>query len=219
MVGLHRNKLLFAVAAGVTLLAGTANADFTFVLKYAFDGNYLGATFAKVTFQDIAANTVRITMSNELSGGDIDDFYFNIGPNNGSLIAGLGASHVAGNLARNTYPQFGYNAFQADGDGKFDLQFWFNNPGGTPLGAGQSSVWDISAPGLTASMFDNFSSPSGGSWGPFKVAAHFRAIPTGYYGAGGSLWITETLIPLPTAGGLALAGLLVVGGIRRRKTV
>src|SRR5207237_1661377 len=72
----------------------------------------------------------------------------------------------------------GINKFQADGDGKYDILFNFNN-GGTAnnrFTAGESMTYYISGiPNLMASDFAFLSAPAGGA-GPFFAAAHVQRI-------------------------------------------
>ena len=68
---------------------------------------------------------------------------------------------------------------------------------------------------MTDSWF-NFVSEPGGGQGRYHAAGHVQGI-----GAGGddSGWIGDFIIPLPTTAGMAFAGLLGLGCIRRRRAL
>jgi hypothetical protein len=109
----------------------------------------------------------------------------------------------------------GTDAFQANGDGKYDIQFAFSVSGmmggALRFGAGESMELTISGiPSLTASSFDFLSAPMGGH-GPFPTAAHVQGIgPTGE----DSGWVT---VPEPSS--LLLVTLYAIcafGALRRR---
>jgi hypothetical protein len=113
----------------------------------------------------------------------------------------------------------GVDAFTADGDGKYDIQFEFASGG--PPATFVNNDWinyTISGiPSLTVSSFNYLSAPHGGH-GPFKIAAHIQN--TG--GGEESGWVTDITggseVPEPSTiallafGSIALAGY----GIRRR---
>lgn len=100
----------------------------------------------------------------------------------------------------------GVNAFQADGDGLFDIQLQFDqSPPANRFDAGDSVKYTITGiAGLTANSF-NFNSAPGGGAGSFPVAAHVQGI-----GPGGGLsgWVA------PEPGLLSLLALAVVPLVR-----
>ncbi len=72
----------------------------------------------------------------------------------------------------------GVNAFMADGDGLFDIQFLFDNSDGAPtrFGVGDSVDYTITGiPSLTVSSFD-FLSVKGAGQGAFETAAKVGGI-------------------------------------------
>ena len=116
----------------------------------------------------------------------------------------------------------GIDAFQADGDGKFDILFDFPPPPGTfneKFTAGEKVIYDITytAP-ITVAAFDFYSAPAGGK-GPFKSAAHVLGIgndgnDSGWIGTG----VGTTVIPEPGTMLLFGSGLLGLAGLHRRKS-
>jgi hypothetical protein len=106
----------------------------------------------------------------------------------------------------------GVDAFQADGDGSFDIQVEFDNSDGAPsrFGVGDAVEYTIWGPlTLTASWFD-FPSATGGGQGMFPTAAHVGAIGPSNSGSG---WIS---VPEPATLAALAAGLLYVVPRRRR---
>ncbi len=112
-------------------------------------------------------------------------------------------------------PNTGENAFQADGDGFFDIMFTFatNNGPNVKFGLGDGISFDITLAGITANSF-NFFSEMGGGQGEFQTASQVLGIGLGDE----SGWIAP--IPEPTSGMLLLAGCLAGGlftGRRKRR--
>lgn len=109
---------------------------------------------------------------------------------------------------------FGADAFQADGDGRYDIHFAFASSGGPSslFGVGDSFSLPIgSAFGLpiSASSFD-FPSTSDGTSGPFYMAARIEGIGPN----NASAWIAT---PEPSSGLLAALALIGFCIIRRRR--
>ncbi|MCH7791244.1 MAG: VPLPA-CTERM sorting domain-containing protein [Planctomycetes bacterium] len=100
------------------------------------------------------------------------------------------------------------NDFKADGDGFFDYRFhWSANTFDGVL----TSVYRFD--NMTDSWF-NFVSEPGGGQGAFYAAAHIQGIAPNGQESG---WIGY--IPLPSAAGMAFAGLLGLGCVRRRRAL
>src|SRR5262249_3734408 len=131
----------------------------------------------------------------------------------------------------NTTTAFSSNAFQADGDGLFDILFTFPNAAANRFTSGSLIYYIGGNVSLTDTSFNELSSPAGGA-GPFHSAAHLARFGTascsGWVGdsaAGGSNGTLNgacgTPVPEPHYTGLALAGglLAFAGLVRRRRLV
>jgi hypothetical protein len=206
-----RNALAALLLAGAVAAPASA-ATVTFLYNYEFSGAQSPAgpaPWMSATFDDFGGTgSVRVTIATSgLSGVEsVMGAYFNLDPNLNP--ASLGFAYVSGQAA--TSVQTGVNAFQADGDGRYDIRF--NYPDGGGFDAGETSVYTISGiASLTAASFNFFSSPAGGQ-GVYLAAAHVQNI--GGIGQG-SGWIAP--IPVPAAGWLLGTGLLALlgAGLRR----
>ena len=156
---------------GAMLLATAApSAHADLLLYFSNAGAFVGTSanaptgpgtniYATASFVDTGADTVRLTM-NLLSGTGLaagtfaNEWYFNLAGGNslGLTYSLVGSSIAAASIDKTA----GVDCCKADGTGgNFDLAFHFNT--GQPanqLGAGQSSVYDLSRTGLTSSMFN-----------------------------------------------------------------
>jgi len=202
-----------ALAAGG--LSGAQATTITFGLDVEFsDGaSPEGSTpWVEATFDDSFgdANTVRLTMSatNLVDQESATEWLFNFDPN-------LDPTQLSFTAVDNSdsIPLIltGVDAFKADGDGLYDIEFSFPPPPGLFINrftADESVIYDITyvAP-ITASSFQFLSTPDGGA-GEFFTAAQIQAIGPGDAESG---WIgfvpepsTATLLGLGL-GGLALA--------------
>jgi len=162
-----------------------------------------------VTITQSGANTVQFNIANN-TNGDIDEIYFN------NTLATVAAWGTAGACADCSAITFGMNAFQADGDGRYDLLVQFPTSGGahgaTRFEPGSTVVFTVSATGITPETFLALSSPAGGS-GPFFTAAHVISIDSA---GGGSGWIPGSEVPEPATLLLLGSGLFgVAAGVRK----
>jgi hypothetical protein len=115
----------------------------------------------------------------------------------------------------------GSNAFQADGDGLFDIEINFaSGPPAARFGSGDTATFTITDTTITANTFNLFSAPGGGH-GPFHTAAHVQGIGTagndsGWIGdTGGTGTGTGTPVPEPSSLFLLGGGLVGLGFVRR----
>jgi hypothetical protein len=213
------------------LMAGQAKATtITLDLDLEFSGGTPpnGATpWITATIDDSLGgpNGVRLTMSaiNLVGNEFIDDWYFNLDPALDPTL--LSFSYVGGQAANNI--NIGVNAFQADGDGKFDIQFDFPPPGQftAKFTAGEQSIYDLMyiAP-ITASSFD-FNSVEGGGNGTYTSAAHIQGIDpdaslSGWIGNGNGDNGGGGIQSVPEPGTLMLlaGGLMGLGYYGRKRT-
>ncbi len=180
------------------------------------------APWLTATFTDIAAGNVRLEiLAGGLSGLEsVDGLYFNLDP----LLSPLTLSFVrdaasTGPTAGNIDIGVGVDAFRADGDGFYDILFGLPPPPGSQAArftAGESLIYQISTPGLSAASFLWLSTPGpGGGPGPQIAAAHIQQIG----GSADSGWVGATVstVPLPGALGLLFAGLATFSAVRRRR--
>ena len=210
-------------AFGFLSAMGTAQAaifEVDFTTSGVFSGTAPGSpppttTFATAVFDDHGGSvSVTLTMNvlNNLSAGAyVNDWYFNVSSaplsSTPTFVSGVSASTVDN----------GVDAFQADGDGKYDFAFHFPTAAPGELAQGNSSVYNLTGAGITASSFNSFSAPAGGA-GPFISAVHIQ-------GYGNSAWISGTSggggggtqIPEPATLALIGFGLFGIAATRRRR--
>lgn len=204
---------MFTVVALASAM--TAQADpVTFVLGGADFSGPTANTGGDITvhIQNIAGG-VRITVTNNLvdPGAFLSALYLNtsVAP----LAAALGTcvSCAATNGQTMTF-NFGSDAFQADGDGRYDILIDFSTMAADRLLAGEVIIFDITSTtvGFTSDSFLVFSAPGGGN-GPFRAAAHIQSLPDGQ-----SDFISE--VPEPTSMILLGTGLATLAaGLRKRR--
>jgi hypothetical protein len=200
--------LTMGIVAVAIAMAGPQASALTFELKTEFSGAQAPAgppPWLTATFTDTALDTVHLTLSaSGLTGSEnVSEWDFNL---TDSFVGSLSFTNETkgGTFDSPTILQ-GLDAFQADGDGKYDISFVFTTGGvaSSVFGAGETLQYDITATGLMASDFNLLSAPAGGA-GPFATAAHVQN--TTGAGSGGSGWIAA--IPEPSA-----TLLVPIGGI------
>ncbi len=208
------------VAALMGFVSGASAATISFGLDTEFSGGTapVSATTPWVTivlddsFGD--ANTVRMTVSaTNLTGGNggenINSFLLNFDP---LLDASLLSFSVVDNSASVPNAITGANnAFMADGDGFFDIEFDMPPPPGASSArftGGETIIYDlIYISPISASSFDFFSVMGGGA-GVFLSAAHIQRINGNESG-----WIG--VIPEPSTAVLLALGMMGLGWRRQ----
>lgn len=204
------------IACLVMLVAPYTQASIvTFDMSVEFSGATPpagAAPWIRATFDDGGGSgSVVLTMESlNLVGTEfVRSWYFNLNPLLDLNALVFSAPTKVGTFEDPTITR-GVDAFQADGDGLYDLLFAFDNaPPSDRFGVGDAVSYTITGiPTLTANSFNFMSTPAGGH-GPFPTAAHVQGI-----GAGGddSGWVT---VPEPATASVCLLGAAMV--LRRRR--
>ena len=201
---------------------GEAKADFVYHFDNVYGGSAPGLTngpWIDAVFQNAAPGNVRLTISNlNLSGSEnVGDLYFNLNPlvNPNKL-----RFRVIGGSGGFDAPKFssGKDAFNAGGEGKYDLRLSFTQTGtpGNRFGAGEYLVCDFFGfPSLTVADFAHLCTPLGAN-SAFFAAADLQRIG----GCSMSGWldaktVSPMTVPEPSAGVLLL--MAAGGGLTARR--
>ena len=173
----------------------------TFNPRFVFSGTsptgsppWLTATFSSNT-----PGTVTLTMSSSFkdTGEFVTEWDFNLNPAlNPASLSIIYNSGPTASVSKGT------NAFFADGDGYFDIEFLFpTDPQGSRFSDSKTSVYTIIGDSITASSFNYLSYINGGE-GVYHTGAHIQGIPSGE----GSGWIGNSVL-VPEPGILILLGI------------
>jgi hypothetical protein len=203
------------LCAVLALSLSTARADsFSICLNLEFSGAFPPAgppspCWLEATFVDVGLNSVDLTLEGHLVGSAefVGEWLFNLDPTKDpNQLSITYSSGVPNNTA---VISTGVDAFQANGDGLFDIQFdWPNNPVGDRFNDSDVVVYNItSTQSINVHSFNYESAPDGGN-SEWLSAAHVQGI--GDTGAN-SGWIA------PEPASLALLAFGSLGLLRRRR--
>lgn len=204
-----RVVLQCALISAVITAAHGAQVVFNIGMEFSGGADPSGpAPWLRATFEDVPGG-VTLRMESLLNSPSefVGNWSFNFDPTLDPTLLGF-ALQSGGPAAQSI--DTGVNAFQADGDGRYDIRVNFSQANG-PNRFNEDDVvtYLITHPAsIAASSFDFLSAPAGGH-GPFSTAAHVQGI-----GQNGQLsgWVT---VPEPASlAGLILAGLALA---RRRR--
>lgn len=210
-----KSMMGMGAAAAILLAAGAANAD---VLEFNIDkvfSSFQADGYVNVKFED-AGGDVKLTITSFLEGVEfLSGLYLNFDDSKTVTDLDFGTpTSTSGSFANPTIDQ-AMNAYQADGDGRYDIRFTFGSGAGNRFNNDDSVEYLISYAGGAISVHDfNFLSAPAGGHGPFLAAAHIQGIGPGGANSG---WHSPTIVPLPTPVYLGFAGLALAAGVSAAK--
>ncbi len=177
------------------------------------------ATFTTV---DTGHVTLAMTIAAEVSPSiKIDQWGFNYGGlDTSEPITARWVSGVP--QATDIYTTWDQQRTRADGDGFYNLYFYFPDSDSGALSAGMTVVYDIYGTGLTESSFvfksaQHADGTSGGTYSGYYSAIHALALPSTNQGSwAGATNYSLNAVPIPAAAWLFGAGLIGLVVVRRR---
>lgn len=201
------NFAVVAASCAVTVSAASVSFDLTVEFSGATPPDGAGP-WLRATFTDVVGG-VELELESLLTGSTefLDVWDFNLDPMLSPTLLSFAHTGSSGSFNLPTIAT-GVDAFMADGDGLYDIEFEFDNaPPADRFGGSDSVSYLItSTESISALSFDFLSAPAGGH-GPFPTAAHVQ----GTGGGDESGWIT---VPEPSA--VLLLALGALGASRRR---
>jgi hypothetical protein len=177
-----------AVAVSLVLASGARGGLITFGLDEEFSGGAppegtVPPAWLTVTMDDGADGKVTLTLAaTNLTGSEkVKEWCLNLDPSFDPENLAFAKVGKTGAFNDPTISK-GTDAFKADGDGYYDIEFAFDQTGkaSNNFGAGESIEYTVklsSGGTLTAASFDFLSADAGGH-GPYPTAAHVLSIGT-----------------------------------------
>ncbi len=228
------HKLFIAVVAMLfPSIASATSQTLTIGSDIEFSGGQAPVSplhpWIQMTITDNGPNSVvfQLTAPHLTGSENISEFDFNLDPALSMDLGSLVFSSIvkSGSFDTPTIHQ-GVNAFKADGDGDYDIQFSFTTGGNVSKTFTNGDVlqYAITGNSISAESFDFLSNPDGGH-GPFVTAAHIQN--TTGAGSGGSGWVADTtggtivITNVPEPSSILLGALGLIAGVvpccRRRR--
>jgi hypothetical protein len=182
---MRRILLATLLFTAMSLLPATAHAgSFSLSLTQVFSGNVPDSTSPYLTFEfqdgttcdpDCGANTVKLILTASLEDADefVTEWDFNMTTVTPLTFSAM--TVISGTVAAPSITQ-GSNHEQADGDGLYDLAFFFGTAAAGRFNGTDSVSFILTGTGITAQTFNALSAPAGGAGGPFVSAAHIQGI-------------------------------------------
>jgi hypothetical protein len=172
-------------------------------------------------FSDASKGTVQLKISaSGLADGEfLSALFFNLDPSLNPSKLSFNYVSSSGGFALPTI-KTGANDFKADGQGKYDIDFTFNQKAAKEFTGNDYVIYDISSSAftLTASDFDVLSTAAGGC-DEFLASAEISGIP-GTCDTTGTGWVAPgSVTPAPephTFALLVLGGIFCAPAVRRR---